>query len=258
MTLLWASGLPAQADALTQRLLESVQTNRLLSILATEAIESGSDVDRDFLNGEGGDFFRETVTRLNDPKRLAPKLEAIYTESMTETQRDSVALFFESDLGQRIIDLELSAREAMIDAEVEAAVKERVAGSGVPPLVQQLIDESRLVERNTEDSLGIVKEFFLGIRSAGQDELTPGQIDAIVEESRAEVEADTREWLGAFLTLSYSPLSDDELSTYLEFWRTDAGRAFDEALFAAFRQIIGENSFAVGQLVGRLQLSQDI
>jgi hypothetical protein len=60
------------------------------------------------------------------------------------------------------------------------------------------------------------------------------------------------------MSLAYSPLSDADLQTYTEFWRTGPGKAFDDALFGAFRVIFEETSFGLGQIVGRLEASEEI
>lgn len=252
------TALPVYADAVTERLLEVLDAPRLLSQLAIEAERSGQDIDRDFLGGRGGAVLADTVTRLNDPVRVLPQIEASLTDLLDEDTRLAVTSFFESDLGQRIVSLELSARATIFDPSIEQAVRQRILDDGLPELVADIMVQGDLVERNVIDAMSVLKQFYLGRMKGGAADMTPAEVDAFLEESIDGLRFETQSWLEAFMTLAYSPLSDEDLQIYAEFWRTEAGQAFDRALFAAFEQVFAESAFALGQLVGRLEASDEI
>ena len=256
--LLWFAAVPSWADVQTSRLLEALQAPRLLVQLAVEADRSGADVNRDFLGGQGGAILSETVTRLNAPDRLLPKIENTLTRELPEETRALVADFFGSTLGQRIVGLELSARATIFDPSVEQAVRARVADKGVPPIVADMIVQGDLIERNVTDAMQVLRQFYLGRMQGGADDMTLAEIEAFLDENIESVRFETQNWLEAFMTLAYSPLSEDELKTYAAFWQTEVGKAYDRALFKAFLLVFEENSFALGQLVGRLEASDEI
>ena len=258
LIILFSTALPGWADAVTLRLLEVTQAERLMVQLAEEADRTGADIDQDFLGGTGGALLADTVQRLNAPSRVLPMLEAELTENMTEDERQAVLSFFESDLGRQIIELELTAREAFFDQDLEDAVKQRVSETGVPDLVGEIIRESDLIDRNVRDSVVVLTQFYLGRRAGGMQDMTEGQIAAFIREMETAIRSDTRDWLNGFLTLAYSPLAEADLQIYADFWKTDAGKAYDRALFAAFREIFSEANYGLGQMVGRLQSSEDI
>ena len=246
------------AESLGTRLFEALQGERLLEQLALEAEQSADDVNQDFLGGEGGAVFADTVARLNDPERLFPKIAATLDESLTTEFLESVLLFFESPLGQEIVNLELSARSTIFDPAVDQAVRNRVAEAGVPEVVAQIIDEGDLVARNLADAERVLRQFYMGRLTGGADDMDQAAIESLIAESMDGMRVETQAWLEAFMTLAYSPLNEEELQTYAEFWRTQAGMAYDRALFEAFAQVFEENSFALGQLVGRLEFSNEI
>lgn len=260
LPLVWLvfAAVPAAADEITARLLDALNTQRLLSQLAIEAERSGQDIDRDFLGGRGGAVLADTVTRLNDPLRVRPALAAHLTQGLDADVRRAVTSFFESDLGQRIVGLELSARATIFDPSIEQAVRARITEEGVPPVVADMIVQGDLVERNVADSVTVLRQFYLGRMRGGAVDMTPAEVDAFLDESIDGLRFETQNWLEAFMTLAYSPLNEDDLQIYAEFWRTETGQAFDRALFAAFEQVFSENAFALGQLVGRLEASDDI
>ena len=253
------SAVPLWADtSLSEKLVDVLKTPRLLEQLALEAERSAEDINRDFLNGDGGPVYADTVARLNDPERVLPKIGATLAANMTPVQMEQVIAFYASPLGQNIIQLELSARATIFDPSVDAAVRSHVAGEGVPDLVADMIVQGDLIERNVTDALRVLQKFYRGRVAGGATDIAAGEVDAFVEQSRDSIRFETQLWLEAFMTLAYSPLSDEDLQTYADFWRTQAGQAFDRALFEAYALVFEENSFALGQMVGRLGASDEI
>lgn len=250
--------VPAWADAVSARLLEAIQMPRLLAQLATEAEASAGDLDEDFLQGQGGDLVLTTARRLNAPSRVQPILEAEITRLMSRDHRLAVTSFFESELGQRIVDLEIAARIAIDDEALFEAVQGRVADTGVRPLIAEIIETSDLVERNVADGIAILEQFYRGRQAGGMTDLTGPEIGGFLGELEEGIRIETQSWLDGFMTLAYSPVEDADLQIYADFWKTEAGKAFDEALFAAFRKSMSDNSFAMGQLIGRIQASDEI
>jgi hypothetical protein len=64
-----------------------------------------------------------------------------------------------------------------------------------------------------------------------------------------EIRSDTDEWLMGYLLMAYQPLSDEELSAYIAFSRTDAGQALNRGLFDGFNAMYTDISYALGRAV---------
>ena len=251
-------GCSAAAQSLTDDLLDATNTDGLLAQLAIEAGRSAEDVNRDFLGGSGGAILFETVSQLNDPVRLRPKIAAAMTELLGADEMRAVLSFYASDLGQRITRLEMSARATIFEPSIEQAVRARIAEDGVPEMVTDIIVQGDLIERNVTDAIRVLRKFYGGRSAGGTTDLSPAEMDAFIEEQRGGVRQETQAWLEAYMTLAYSPLSEDDLQIYADFWKTNAGKAYDRALFEAYARVFEENSFALGQLVGRLEASDEI
>ena len=121
-----------------------------------------------------------------------------------------------------------------------------------------MIEEGRLTERNVEDTLSSLRQFYLGQIAAGYEDLTTSEVESLLAGSEEAIRVDTQEWLEAYLTFAYSPLTDADLGVYVTMWETETGKAYDEALFHAFGTLFDEIGFATGQLVGRLSRVRDI
>ncbi|MEP6020175.1 MAG: DUF2059 domain-containing protein [Paracoccaceae bacterium] len=250
--------VPAWASELSTRLMEVAQIERLLAQLSREAERSAVFVDDDFLDGNGGPVFHDTIKKLNDPARLTPRFEELLMEKLDDQQVEALLLFFESALGQKIVELELSAREVMFDDEVEQSVREQVAQTGTPDLVLRMIEEGDLIERNIVDAMSALRQFYLGQIDGGLPDFTKSDVESLLAESEEAMRIDTQIWLESFLTFAYSPLDEADLTTYVELWETQTGKAYDTALFYAFATLFEEIGFATGQLVARLSQVNDI
>ena len=58
--------------------------------------------------------------------------------------------------------------------------------------------------------------------------------------------------------MAYAPLSTEELGTYTEFSRTEAGRALNAALFAGFDTVFTDVSRQLGRAAGTELTGQDL
>ncbi|MEP6065490.1 MAG: hypothetical protein ABJ246_06610 [Paracoccaceae bacterium] len=253
-----AIAVPVWASELSTRLMEVAQIERLLVQLAREAERSAVFVDDDFLDGNGGPVFYDTIKKLNDPARLTPRFEELLMEKLNDQQVEALLLFFESTLGQQIVELELSAREVMFDDEVEQSVRQQVAQNGTPDLVLRMMDEGDLVERNVIDAMSSLRQFYMGQLDGGLSDFSKSDVETLLAETEEPMRIDTQIWLESFLTFAYSPLNEGDLTTYIELWETQTGKAYDTALFYAFATLFDEIGFATGQLVARLSRVSDI
>lgn len=240
------AALPVKADSDANRLLDAMGVPGLLRAFAEDGRQAAQDLDAGFLGGQGGDVFAETVRRLHDPARLEPGLRASFASAIDPQVARQALVYFESDQGQRIAEVEVQAREAMVDDDVEAQVK--AATSEADDRVLRLLSARNLVDRNTDISVAAQIAFFEGLVAAGGLSDQAPDVDG----RRGIISEDTRAWLTGYYMLVASVIEPNDLDTYIAFWETDVGRAVDEALYVAFEEAYVALSFGLGQAVGRL------
>lgn len=251
--------MPARADA-TDRLFELLRLSEMVEILRIEGIEDGRALGEDMI-GQAGPAWMATLDRLYAAPRLEAVLRAGIAEQLSPGQIDSLAAFFSSDAGRQVIDLELSARSAMLDEAVEQAARDRAAQPGEPKrraLIDRFIEANALVENNVSGGLNASLRFYAGLDDGGALNLSEGEILDIVREQEADVRADAREWVEAFLVMAYGPLSLETLETYVLLSETEAGQAFNGALFGAYDRFFDEVSYGLGLAVARAMQSQEL
>ncbi|HKK96839.1 MAG TPA: hypothetical protein VJ928_01570, partial [Marivita sp.] len=171
--------------------------------------------------------------------------------------------FFTSETGQQIVSLELSARTAMRDEEIEDAARAAfrdLEGTESETLatISDFVETNDLVEANLVGSLNANFMFYLGLVDGGGLEMTEQDILTEVWSSEEETRADTREWVYAFLLMAYRPLEDGVVEDYTELSRTDPGRALNRALFAGFNKMYDDISYALGLAVARQMQVQEL
>lgn len=241
----------AKADSDVDRLYDAMGLPALLAAFAADGAASAQSVNDGFLGGQGGDVFAETVRRLYDVDRLNPILREGLKEALDAAVAARALVFFETEMGARIIRIEVEARNAMSDEALEAAA---MRAADIPdPDVVEMLDIRDLVARNTDITLDAQSGFFSGMQSAA-----PGAPAPDIEGQRGQVTERTRAWITGYYMLVASALEEHDLSTYSAFWETDVGQALDEALFVAFEALYVDLSFALGQMVGRLMPQNEL
>ena len=242
----------AVASPQTDQLVDAMGIPALIAAFSTEGIENGASVDDGILNGQGGNVWAETVRRLYDPARLEEELRAAFAETLDEQVALQALLFFESEVGARVIELEEQARQAMLNPELEAAAK--AAPSANSTTITEFLEARNLVERNTDAAMTAQIAFFAGIAETSAQTAPPPETD----EQRAMMQAETERWLRGYYALAQSPLSADDVAIYTAFWETDVAREVDDVLFEAFGSSYATLSFGLGQAAGRLLPQNDL
>lgn len=252
----------ARADN-AYELVDVLRLDAMVGVLHDEGMIFGAELDQDMLNGLGGDFWATQVAQLYDRGRMADTVRMALDNGMDDDQIATTMAFFETGQGQRIISLETSARQAMIDPEVEQVALETyelLKGSDDQRLaaISRFIQVNDLIERNVAGTLNSSYYFMRGLVDGGGSELSEEQIVADVWAQEDDIRADTESWLFGYLLMAYRPLSDADLEAYVAYSETTAGQALNTALFEGFDGIFLGISHAMGLMVSRAAKSSDL
>ncbi len=173
--------------------------------------------------------------------------------------------FFASDIGQRIVAYEITAREALLEEGIEEAAQETLRlreAEGDPrlALVREFVEANDLVESNVMGAMNANYAFYIGLMdgNAFPRQMSEQDILTDVWSQEDEIRADTEEWVHSYLLMAYQPLSDEDLQTYIDMARTDEGRALNRALFAAFDEVFTDISATLGLASARFIAGQDL
>lgn len=242
----------AQIDAL----FAALGMPEMLQILQEEGLVYGDDLANQMLPNGTGPVWQALVADLHDPDALHALMRSGFEESFGDADVAPLLAFYNSEAGQRIVELELSARRAFMDEEVEEAARARFRNIAVPyndhlGAIEAFVEENDLVEMNVAGAFNSNFMFMRGLVQGGAFEMSEGDILADIWSQEAETRADSHEWVYAFLSMAYQPLSAAEIEAYVDLSRTAEGAAMNRALFAGFDRMYGAISLSLGVALAR-------
>jgi hypothetical protein len=258
---------PAVPAAVIADLGEVLQLAALFEVLRQEGLAYGAELETGMFPSGGGQGWDKAISDIYNIARLRAGFDraleaglAAHPDALAE-----ITAFFASDLGSRILTLEIEARRAFLDEASEDAA--RVAAdrrrAGRDPRARQIerfIAASDLLEQNVAGALTGNLAFMQGMNETGiyGTTLPQDEVMAQVWGQEAQIRSDTESWLHAYLGLAYAPLTEAELDAYIAFWETPAGKRLNSALFAAFDEVFTGVSEDLGRAAGQAMQGQDI
>ncbi|SFE23748.1 DUF2059 domain-containing protein [Roseivivax sediminis] len=247
------AALPASA-APVDTLLDALGVERVVEVMREEGLAYTDTLAGDMqLSGSG---WTETAERIYDTDRMGRIVRSAFDEGLDQSEIEPLIAFFESELGARVVTLEIEARETMIDPAAEEAAREsyrEVEGTDDARLgqIERFVASGDLVEQNVSGALNASLAFYNGLAAGGAMDIPEEDILRDVWAQEPETRADTTEWLHAYLMLAYEPLTDAELDRYIDLSESAAGEAVNRTLFEGFNAMYNEISYALGLAAAR-------
>ncbi len=238
----------------------------VIAIMHEEGVDYALGLESEMFPGRGGQAWADSVTDLYDRDMM----EAVFVERLAQefsdpAQIDAVIDFFGEGRGQRILELEVTARRAMLDESVDEAARERweelrVTGDPLLERLRDFAEANELIESNVAGAMNSNFAFYFGLIDGGAMgyDMTEDQVLADVWGQEEAIRIETETWLYSYLTLAYQPLDPDDLEAYTAFSLTPEGRALNHALFAAFDTLFTGISRNLGLAAARHMSGQDI
>lgn len=262
------SAAPAAGqDARVAELAQALRLSEVIAIMQTEGVAYGEDVGATLLGERAEQDWTATVEDIYDQPRMSALFFDRFEAEIAQSEATLTPLieYFEDGTGARIIGLEVSARRALLDDEVDAAARQRLEELRAEddPLLDQIarfVRANDLLEENVAGGLNSTFGFYMGLieSDAPGFDMSEQEVLSEVWAQEEEIRADLEEWLYSFLALAYHPLDAAELEEYIELSRSEAGRALNSALFAAFHEMFETLSHELGREVGRALGARDI
>lgn len=257
----------AAETAETEALLAALRFDELLEVMRDEGLAQGGTLQADMFPSGGGAGWPVALDRIYEVDRLRAGFAAAFEAELAsepELVADILA-FYASDLGQRVVALEIEARRAFLDEAAEEAA--RVAAdrrrAGRDPrfaLIERFIAAGDLLEMNVAGALTGNLAFMTGMNDSGAygQGMPRDQLMMDVWGQEEQVRTDIRSWLEAYLGLAYQPLDDAELEGYIAFMESPQGQRLNAALFVGFDRMFRQLSYDLGRAAGVAMLGRDI
>lgn len=259
--------LAAQENATEKadRLIAAIGIPQVLEIMREEGVGYGDTLEAEMFPGRGGAAWAANVSDIYDVDVMFETMRATFADRLEGSDIDRMQAFFDTDLGRQIIELEVSARRAMLDDDIEEASKEAAVlleedDPSRYALITDFINANDLIEVNVAGGLNANYAFYLGMIDGGGfgGNLSTEQALNEVWAQEPSIRQDTTDWLYAFFALAYAPLSDEQLQTYIDYARTDSGQQMTWALFVAFDEMLNDLSRGLGLAAAQVMTVQEL
>lgn len=258
--------LPAFADPVDD-LVATLKLPRLFEVLRDEGLDYGAGLERDLFPGEGGSRWSARVAQIHDAARMTALATTRLRETLGADPKavEEIIGFFGSDTGQRIVDLEISARSAFLDEGLREAAEagfHDLARQKAPRIAQlgRMVEVNDLIEQNVAGGLNSSLAFYRGMMAGGgvDGSLPESEMMADLWSQEPQIREETVAWVLPYLALAYQPLSDAQLEGYIGFSASPAGQQLNSALFSAFETVFNGISEALGRSAAEFMIGQDI
>ncbi|MGY6633589.1 MAG: DUF2059 domain-containing protein [Alkalilacustris sp.] len=263
-----ALAFPAAASDAAGRVADLLRFDEVLEILREEGIEHGVGIGEAMLGPDVQPRWRQAVDRVHDPDEMRELMLDGFRAGLTggdPTVIRTIEAFVASPLGQRVVELEIGARRAMLDPDVEdaarAAWQALVAEDGPRvALLRRFVTTGDLLERNVVGGLNATVAFYAGLADSGGELAGMAEADMLAEVWAQEpaIRAEVEDWLNAYLALVFSPLDDDDLGDYVDFFSDPAGQVLNTALFSGFNGMFDALSRRLGRVAGMLMQGEEL
>ena len=245
----------------------SLRIGDVLDVMRAEGMQHSTELSDSLFPGENAAAWAAVVSLIYDTGKMQARFEQVLAKAVGDDAQtlEAAQVFFASELGQRIMALEIDARRTLLDKAAEATAKEDWEGlvAGKSARAEQIIrfgGVNDLIESNVMGALNANLAFYRGLSGTGGfgDPMPEDQMLAEVWGQEPDIRRDTIEWLYPFLAVAYQSLTDAELERYIAFSQTEAGQKMNAAIFVAFDAVMVKISADLGQAAGRLMEGQDI
>lgn len=261
--------LPLEAGAVTPaEVAQTLRVSETIAVMQEEGIAYGKDLEAELFPGAGGARWDGAVALIYDRETMEQRFVASLTERLGDNAADLGAIndFFASERGQRILDLEIEARRALLDETVEEAAQVAVQEMQADDdprfrLLERFAEANDLIEENVSGALNANLAFYRGMSDGGAfrgAEMTEEEMLAEVWSQEADIRDETVSWLFPYLMLAYEPLSDEDMEAYIAFSESAAGATMNTALFGAYDELFATISHDLGRAAAEMLSGQDI
>ncbi len=263
MTLSIALPAVAESGAMVNRYFTALKMQDVFEILRDEGVKAGLDIAEE----EDGINASPAWTARIKSIYAIDKMDAAFRHALSEASdldaSEEAVAFFETEFGQRVVNIELDARRALSDESIEDAVREQAnALKEEDPnrleLYDQFIKVNDLIDSNVMGALNANLAFYQGLGAnplfSGMDE---GAMLSQVYGQEAEIREDMEDWTRNFSVLAYGLLTDEEIEQYIAISDTKAGQLLNTALFSGFDKVFELQSFELGRAMAEFLVGDD-
>lgn len=253
------------AHADPARISHLLHTDALFTILQKEGVAYGRDLAEEMTGEPSDPGWVAEVEAIHAPARLQPAYQDIFAAALKGADQAAIETWLTSDTGKRVVEHEISAREALLDPDAEdaaiaAAETAQAQGDHRFAAVERIIEAAGLIEPNVVGGMNANLAFYRAMAEGGAFpyEVTESDMLADVAAQEEEIRADVTSWIQGYLFLAYGSLPADDLDRIARFSASAPGQALLRAQFEGFDLVYEESSAALGAALARRMTAAEL
>ena len=246
-------------------LYDTLNLSGVIEVMREEGLSYGDILATDLFPGRDTTEWNALLQLIYDETTMESEVKFAFHEALSGKDVSDALSFFSSEPGSTVVDLEISARRALLDDAVEEVANENAALATLEQtpryqLVKAFVDANDMIEINVVGALNSNYAFMTGLLDGGAfpAEFTQNEILIDVWSQEEGIRTSTTEWAISFLMLAFRPLEDAELEAYIAFSRSEAGQQLNTALFASFDGMLERISRDLGLAASRFMTEQEL
>ena len=121
--------LPARAQTgdPVAHLSDVLRLPEVIEVMRQEGLDYGKTLEAKLFPGQGGAAWARDVATIYDGAALTTAFDTRFRAALPAAQVPAMLAFFDTGRGRRIVSLEVSARRALLDPDVEASAHQALA-----------------------------------------------------------------------------------------------------------------------------------
>ena len=237
-----------------EQLFAALNLEEIVSVIRQEGMEEAEATSEIYLKNIKQDNFRSSINELYSIELMQSKITAGLRAALSETDAQSALAFYQTPLGVLVSKLETTARLAISDDEVEemavsTAAKALQSGDSRAKVLQKAVTDMKLTEYNLSGAFSTRFAFLSGLAEAEELGITQDQIIALIAQDNDDLRDEIDKWVLGYVFMTYKPLSDEQLTRYLDFQMSAIGEELNRALFEVFNDLSVQNAGQLGKLL---------
>ena len=250
-------------QAQVDKLWDAMRVSEFIDVLSQEGISESEELESRLFTQSNGDSFQQATSRIYDPERMTGLMRTAMSIASQRRDLDSAIDFYQSVVGRKSIEAELSSRFELLDPLVEEESKSLLnALRTEDPERFELIDDyvlaNDLVENNLVGAMNGNYVFLSTLTDAGQGPYVedPSAILPQIWAQENEVRASTSEWVYSYFAYAYRDLSNAEILKLIEFSRSEGGQSLNNFLFESTNFVFDQLAMDLANVVAEFLASE--
>ena len=252
----------AKADAISD-LYDALQMDRVNEIIRAEGIRDARGTGEAYLSTNSVERFVEQAKSVYQLDNMEKDFKRLLTENLSTSEANEILLFYRLPIGKLASELEVSARVAISETEIEEMAKTKLKEAKALKNtrldeIESVIKILELVEQNLIGAYAAQFAFMYELSKLGVLDLSRQEMIDIITNDEEKLKGEILEWLMAFSHMAYAPMSDEEFRVYNDFSKSDLGILLNKALFSVYNEMAKDQSQSLANILGEFMKSEEL